>query len=236
MDSKTKFEVMEIVETLKDDYDFKDGKYFAMWGDAPKLISQLRNLGPDAIGELDKILTEKSIVTMVSLDPNVNSIANLIKSDDAQSKYTIEHPIYMTKTGNIVCYDEEKWKLIIPLGLNCCYAREIVIKDLNQIDEKIRETMKEYPKWKIPTSSSELDQLMKLEHSKEIFGDWGNPIIINDIAYLFYKKSSKMWNLRIPDGEGERSVDVSEPPQGVSVADAILNTIASFGLSKITRR
>jgi hypothetical protein len=235
---------MEIIKELKEDSCFKDGKYFRWYGcskDSIKLISQLRKLSIEAMDKFDKMMIENKIVTLASLDSDENSITNLINSNDSTSKYTDDHPILIAQTGSIIYYyksfveRDSSWKIQIPLGLNCRLVREIVIKDLSQTDKFVKHILQEYPNWQITTSSSQLSNLINRKDIKEI-STWENPITIGDIAYLFYSKSDDAWDLRIPDGIGDQRFIVREPPQGMLIADAILDTIASVGLGLMNRR
>jgi len=72
--------------------------------------------------------------------------------------------------------------------------------------------------------------------NKEIF-TWVNPIIIGNIAYIFYKDYKKYWDLRFPENVGDEILKIFPISEiNESIDQEVMDTIAAYSLTRLRKR
>ncbi len=194
----------------------------------------LEKIDPTAVGRLKTESEARAVV----LDSTGSEIHRLMHSGDS---HDVNNPIPLKGTEADVYYQKgvigkgDGWVLRIPTASRLRKERIILIDPEANPDGFIFRMIEESPQWSVGTSAD--GSLSRLMASKEGF-DYDNPIIIGDLAYVFFDEREHEWYLRVPDGVGERNMKVSEIPRTATegTEDAVLGAISALGLSRMRDR
>lgn len=195
-------------------------------------VKAIEKIDKTALKRVEKGLEDKEI-------PILSGATHLYDAIHSGMKYTEENPIRMKGTDAIVYLETNSyrdnydcWILSIPTGSPVRENRTFVLDSEKNPDAMVTKLLKEAPKWRLGTIPE--GKLFTLMKSEWVF-DYNNPIIIGDVAYVYYDDYDKEWYLTIRVSEvGGKSVELAKiAPIDENIDKAVIDTIAAVGLSMI---
>lgn len=191
----------------------------------------VREEAKSALEKIDKAALKRVKLEVgrraIKLKPDGKEIYDLMNSGKEFNK---DNPITLKGVESIIYCDGGRWVLVIPTYSNVRKTRKLEVNIGKNPDKFVFDVLKDAPNWRISTTPE--GRLYKLMNSEWVF-DFDNPIIIGDLAYVYYDTYDKEWYLRIPvSPDAEKIFNISKIfPINKNIDKAIIDAIAAVGLS-----